>query len=59
MAINENPSQDKIGKWRVGQKVFDTNAQAWRYIDKANNEPVSRAQDVSDWIAVQIANRGC
>lgn len=51
MAVSDIPLRDADGKWRVGDKVFETNAKAWRYIDKANNEPVSRAQDVSDWIA--------
>jgi hypothetical protein len=30
---------------------FATHAAAWRWIDRAENEPISRAEDVADWIA--------
>lgn len=56
MALSDIPQKDADGKWRVGQEVFATNAQAWRYIDRVNREPVSRAEDVADWIASKIAN---
>jgi hypothetical protein len=56
VGVTDIPTKDENGDWRVGEMVFQTNAQAWRYIDKANNEPVSRVQDVSDWVATKIAN---
>jgi hypothetical protein len=36
--------------------AFDTNASAWRYIDRRDCEPVSRAEHVSDWIFNKQAN---
>lgn len=43
------------GKWMVcrdGQVVgtLDTNREAWRLADKLNEEPVSRREQVVDWI---------
>jgi hypothetical protein len=30
---------------------FKTNAAAWRWIDRQNGEPISRSEDVGEWIA--------
>lgn len=30
---------------------FRTNAEAWRWIDRHQGEPVSKAEDTADWIA--------
>jgi hypothetical protein len=54
-----SPIEGWNGEWLVNlpngeQKVFNTNAQAWRYIDRLLNEPISRAEHVSDWIASKI-----
>lgn len=49
--------QPEGDKWRVGDQLFDTNAQAWRWIDRQENQPVSRAENVSDWIAGKILKR--
>jgi hypothetical protein len=32
------------GKWRAGEVVFESNAEAWRYVDRAACEPVSSAE---------------
>ena len=45
------PERRASGKWAVGDREFETNAQAWRFIDRTNNEPVSRAEDLADWIS--------
>jgi hypothetical protein len=44
------PFRDGAGHWVVGDKWFHTNAEAWRYIDKMENSPLSRAEDVNAWI---------
>ena len=47
--------QHKSGTWSVidahGVTVSQglTNAQAWRVCDKKNLEPISRAEETSDW----------
>ena len=55
MIIKQNPD----GTWGVyrGPKgkqdiagPFQTNADAWRWMDRETNQPVSRAEEVSDWI---------
>jgi len=33
---------------------FDTNAQAWRALDRISGEPISRSEKVSMWINEQI-----
>lgn len=43
------PQKLADGRWRVGDQVFETNAQAWRWIDRQSNEPVSRSEDTGDW----------
>ena len=50
------PKQTDCGKWRVGDRLFETNAQAWRYIDRLENEPVSRSEDLGDWIFRKMTN---
>lgn len=45
------------GLWAVGDRVFATNAQAWRWIDRQEGEPISRAEDVADWVSHKILNR--
>jgi hypothetical protein len=30
---------------------YDTNAEAWRALDRLNGEPINRREQVSDWIA--------
>jgi hypothetical protein len=32
-------------------RTFETNAAAWRWIDRQEGTPISRAEAVSDWIA--------
>lgn len=44
------------GKWQVGDQVFDTNAEAWRYLDRRSGEPVSKAEDRSQWVVDNILN---
>lgn len=51
-----DPERTPEGKWRVGEREFETNAAAWRYVDRCENQPVSRAEDTADWIARKIAN---
>lgn len=46
----------KNGVWHVGNQPFKTNAAAWRYIDREENEPVSRQEDVGDWAFNKAAN---
>jgi hypothetical protein len=48
------PVQMPDGKWQVGDQIFETNAKAWRWIDRQENEPISRAEDVSDWVTRKI-----
>lgn len=50
------------GKWQVidphgGIKAeCDTNAAAWRALDRLSFEPVNRSEDVHDWSARQNAS---
>lgn len=50
------PQRGEDGQWYVGEKAFDTNAKAWRYFELQNNDPISRAQDVADWVANKLTN---
>jgi hypothetical protein len=36
---------------------FNSNAAAWRALDRAANEPINRGEDVAEWVAKQDANR--
>lgn len=44
------------GEWAVVSNdmvvagPFDTNAEAWRWIDRQEGSPISRGEAVSDWI---------
>ena len=45
----------------TGAKVagpFESNAAAWRYIDRINNEPISIAEKKSDWSWNRGINKG-
>jgi hypothetical protein len=42
--------------WRVGNEVFQTNAQAWRWLDKQNGEARSRLEDTYDWVSKKLAS---
>lgn len=55
-AHNDAPVRLPDGRWMASGKTFDTNAQAWRHLDRLHNEPVSRAEDLSDWIFNKQAN---
>ena len=43
---------DGDGKLIAGP--FDSNALAWRWMDRHNNEPVSRTEAVSSWFMSKI-----
>ncbi len=43
------PVKRDDGKWLVGERAFENNAAAWRWIDRRNNEPISRSEEVGDW----------
>ena len=47
--VNVTPQRMEDGRWQVAGTIFDTNAQAWRWIDRQSNEPVSRSEDTGDW----------
>jgi hypothetical protein len=34
-------------------RTFETNAAAWRWIDRQEGDPISRSEVVSDWIAAK------
>ncbi len=34
---------------------FKTNADAWRWIDRQESQPLSKAEDRADWVFSQIA----
>ncbi len=34
---------------------FQTNGEAWRWIDRQSGEPINRAQSVSEWVFHQQA----
>lgn len=44
------PERQPDGSWAVGAMRFPTNAAAWRWIDRQSNEPISRAEEVGDWV---------
>lgn len=50
MQLDDVPRKTLDGRWYVKGRAFDTNEQAWRYLDKASNEPLSRSHDVADWL---------
>ncbi|MEY9780344.1 hypothetical protein ABIA23_001746 [Sinorhizobium fredii] len=36
---------------------FKTNGEAWRWIDRHEGEPISRGEDVSEWVWSKMAER--
>lgn len=58
-----HPIQDEDGTWRVdditGYTLASglTNAQAWRFIDKAQGELVNGRESVADWVFRMQASR--
>lgn len=44
------------GRWLVAGRTFDTNAQAWRWIDRQEGSPISRSEDVAEWVFGKMAN---
>lgn len=48
---------EKDGKWWVEDKSFKTNEAAWRYIDKQNNEAMSRSAAAHSWYAEKWLRR--
>jgi hypothetical protein len=37
---------------------FETNAQAWRWIDRQTGSPISRSEVVAEWLFEQQMDRG-
>ena len=35
---------------------FETNAEAWRWLDRRDGEPISRQEKVSEWLNEQWLN---
>ena len=35
--------------------LFETNAEAWRWIDRQEGQPLSKSEDRGDWVFGQIA----
>lgn len=61
MIIKQNPD----GTWGVycGPKgkpdvagPFKTNAEAWRWMDRQEGEPVSRSEKTSEWVFQKMAS---
>ena len=56
--------QAEDGTWNVVAATGDvlasgmTNAEAWRFVDRAAQEPISRAEDVTDWLLEQRQRMG-
>jgi hypothetical protein len=40
----------------VLERAFQNHAAAWRWIDRQEGEPISRAEHVAEWIAWKEAN---
>lgn len=57
------PIQDPDGSWRVEDATGTvrasglTNAEAWRFIDRAQNDPINRSEAAHDWSFRQMANK--
>jgi hypothetical protein len=51
--------QEADGAWSVVAQTGEvlasglTNAEAWRFFDRAEREPISRTEDVTDWLCRQ------
>jgi hypothetical protein len=39
----------------IVQTGFETNATAWRWLDRLNCEPISRSEVVADWVSRKTA----
>jgi hypothetical protein len=39
----------------IVQMGFETNAAAWRWLDRFNCEPISRSEVVADWVSRKMA----
>lgn len=52
MTVSRLPS----GKWAVLDSTgaviseHETNAQAWRALDRMQNEPINKREDTADWV---------
>ena len=47
-----------VGRWVAvlpdgRRETFMTNAEAWRWIDRRNGEPISRSEDVAEWFGTR------
>jgi hypothetical protein len=47
---------ETAGKWHVVEDghvlhVAETNAEAWRWLDRYEESPVSRSEKVSEWLS--------
>ncbi len=37
-------------------RMCETNAEAWRAVDRLENEPINRQEELGDWISRKILN---
>lgn len=51
------PEKGDDGIWRVAGQEFETEAKAYRWLDRECGEPISRAEDVSAWVQRQELKR--
>lgn len=55
--------QSEDGKWQVvgndGTVIASglSNCEAWRIVDRISREPISRQEDVADWVARKEASQ--
>jgi hypothetical protein len=54
---NISVHQNSDGQWiiiigRVLEKTFDTNAAAWRFVDRKIGAPISASEAAGDWISL-------
>lgn len=56
MTENTQTPEQRDGKWYVGDVAFETNAAAWRYIDRRDGQVISKAEDTAAWIWSKMAN---
>jgi hypothetical protein len=53
------------GKWQVIDREgkvlaeFQTNAEAWRYFDRAHNEPINRQEHLWNFLSRIRSGKGC
>jgi hypothetical protein len=54
---------DPTGRWVVIDRniiiagPFDTNAQAWRWLDRHTGSPICRSESVAEWLFEQSVRR--